>query len=74
MTDIETYETDVISVTYDPAVCVHGAECVRGLPEVFNADAQPWIQPQNADPSAVAEQVKRCPSGALQYQFLKQSQ
>lgn len=72
MTDLEKYETDAIRVTYDPGVCVHAAECIRGLPEVFNADAQPWIQPQNADLNAVAEQIKRGPSGALQYQFLKQ--
>ena len=72
MADLQTYETDAIRVTYDPGVCTHAAECLRGLCEVFNGDAKPWVQPQNADPNAVAEQVKRCPSGALQYQLLNQ--
>jgi uncharacterized Fe-S cluster protein YjdI len=72
MADLQTYETDAIRVTYDPGVCNHAAECVRGLPQVFDSKAQPWIQPQNADPNAVAEQVRRCPSGALQYELLNQ--
>jgi uncharacterized Fe-S cluster protein YjdI len=71
MAHLEKYEADAIRVTYDPGICTHAAKCLGGLPEVFNAGAQPWVQPQNADPNAVAEQVKRCPSGALQYQLLK---
>jgi uncharacterized Fe-S cluster protein YjdI len=70
MAELQTYETDVIRVTYDPSVCIHAAKCVSGLPAVFNGDAKPWIQPANADPEAVAGQVKRCPSGALQYEML----
>lgn len=65
-----SYENANIRVTYEPDVCEHAAECVKGLPGVFNADARPWIQMDNAAPSEVAEQVRRCPSGALQYELL----
>lgn len=57
-------------MTYDAEVCQHAAECVKGLPQVFNGDAKPWIQLANADARAIAEQVKRCPGGALQYELL----
>ncbi len=55
---------DVV-VSFDPAVCRHAAECVRGLPEVFDTAKRPWIQPDNADAARVIEVVGRCPSGAL---------
>ena len=40
---------------------------MRGLPNVFDPDVRPWIQPQNAAADAVAEVVRRCPTGALHY-------
>lgn len=46
-------------------ICAHSGECVRGLPEVWRVDARPWIQPDNADASKVAEVALHCPSGAL---------
>lgn len=55
-----------ITVTFDAQVCRHAAECVRGLPAVFDTKARPWIQPDNATADEVAEVVARCPSGALQ--------
>jgi uncharacterized Fe-S cluster protein YjdI len=54
-----------VTVSYDPEVCTHAAECVRGLPAVFDTKRRPWIQPDGADAERVVEQVARCPSGAL---------
>ena len=62
-----SYRGSGITVTFDRGRCRHFAECVRGLPEVFDVSARPWITPDNADADAVAEVVTRCPSGALQY-------
>ncbi|WP_372790251.1 (4Fe-4S)-binding protein [Paraconexibacter sp.] len=59
------YSGDGIVVTFDGTLCRHAAECVRGLPEVFDTKARPWIQPANAAPDVVTEVVARCPSGAL---------
>ena len=54
-----------VTVSYDRALCTHAAECVRGLPQVFDTAARPWIQPDGAATEAVIEVVARCPSGAL---------
>jgi uncharacterized Fe-S cluster protein YjdI/CDGSH-type Zn-finger protein len=56
-----------VTVFYDRGRCLHFAECVRGLPEVFDVEKRPWIQPENASAEQVAEVVRRCPSGALHY-------
>lgn len=62
------YEADGIVVEFEAARCIHAAECVHGLPDVFDADARPWIQPEHASADAIAEVVHRCPTGALRYQ------
>ena len=63
----KAYRGERIEVTFDPARCLHAAECVRGLPQVFDTKRRPWIDPDGAEPEAVAEVVRRCPSGALHY-------
>ena len=64
---VQVYETPGITVTFDPNVCTHSAQCVRGLPAVFDVSRRRWIQPALATPEQVAAQIARCPSGALQY-------
>jgi uncharacterized Fe-S cluster protein YjdI len=61
----KNYIGEHVTVSYDRAICTHAAECVRGLPEVFNTAARPWIQPDHAARDAVRAVVARCPSGAL---------
>lgn len=61
------YWSDEISVTYDADRCIHVAECIRGLPEVFDTKKRPWIQPGNAAADQVAAVVVRCPTGALHF-------
>jgi len=63
----QTYEVDGITVTFDPDVCIHSGVCVRGLPDVFDIKRKRWIRPELQPPDAVAAQVMRCPSGALQF-------
>ena len=62
------YQGSEITVYFDPQRCRHFAECLRGLPEVFNARQRPWIAPDAASAALVAEVIRRCPSGALHYQ------
>jgi len=66
---IQSYEADEIAVTYDPNLCTHAAECVRGLPAVFDVGRPDWIHPGAAPAERVAEVIRRCPSGALQYRM-----
>ena len=65
----KTYAAPGITVSYDPAICIHAARCVRGLPAVFDPKARPWIRPGEAAPDAVAEVIRRCPTGALLYEL-----
>ncbi len=62
-----TYVGKDIDVSYDRTLCWHVGLCFRGLPDVFHPGTRPWITPDAADADRVAEQVRRCPSGALQY-------
>ncbi|MET9885723.1 (4Fe-4S)-binding protein [Streptomyces sp. NPDC006430] len=65
----KSYGGKRITVTYDGGRCLHAAACVRGLPEVFDSGRRPWVQPDGAAPERVAEAIRRCPSGALQYRL-----
>lgn len=62
---LHRYESAKVVVTWDASRCIHAAECVHGLPEVFDPKAKPWVRPDAADPESLAEVVNRCPSGAL---------
>lgn len=64
----KSYESDSITVLYDPARCIHAAKCVGGLPSVFSADRKPWIDPSQGEAAAIAAVVCECPTGALQYE------
>jgi uncharacterized Fe-S cluster protein YjdI len=64
---LQVYETTEITVTFDPALCIHSGHCVRGLPAVFDVRRKRWIRPEAASPEDVAAQVERCPSGALRW-------
>ena len=61
------YQGTAIEVTYDLKRCIHAAECVRGLPAVFDSQRRPWVQPDAAAADALARVIERCPSGALHY-------
>jgi len=61
------YAAEAIRVSYDAKRCLHEAECVRGLPRVFNPRRRPWIEAGAAAADEVAAVVKRCPTGALTY-------
>lgn len=63
------YRGEGVTVFYDARRCLHAAECVRGLPAVFDPDVRPWIRPENASAETVAEVARRCPTGALHYEL-----
>lgn len=62
------YESDEIAITFAPRRCIHAAECVRNLNAVFDSERRPWIDPAQADADAIANTIRKCPSGALQYE------
>ena len=66
---LQTYSTPEITVTFDPARCIHAAECTRGLPEVFDTSRARWIRPERAPAADVVAVIARCPTGALHYRL-----
>lgn len=60
-------ETDELTIQYNVKTCVHARRCVLGLPNVFDSERDPWIQPGETDTDALVEVIEACPSGALWY-------
>ena len=67
---LHKYRGKEIEVTFDAKRCIHSAECVRGLPLVFDTSRTPWVLPDAAESDKVAEIVRRCPTGALHYRHV----
>lgn len=65
--DYKAYTGDDVEVKFHAKRCIHAAECVKGLPQVFDVQKRPWITPDNARADAIAQVIERCPSGALEY-------
>lgn len=59
------YKGKDLTVTYDVKRCIHAAECVKGLPEVFDPARKPWVDVDRASAADVSAVVAQCPSGAL---------
>jgi len=67
---IYSYENDELEVTWNLKRCIHAKECIHGLPDVFDPEKKPWIDPdKESDSAKLVETIHRCPSGALQYHF-----
>ena len=64
------YKSEKISISFAPEVCIHAAECVKGLPNVFNTSKKPWINVAGANPEEIIDVIERCPSGALKYELI----
>ncbi len=61
------YDNEEITVRYDVNRCIHAENCVDGLPDVFDPKRKPWIDPDKAPASEIADVIETCPTGALQY-------
>jgi len=64
------YKAENITVSFAPDVCIHAAECVKGLPAVFNTAKKPWVNVAGASPEEIIEVINKCPSGALKYELI----
>lgn len=63
--EIKEYSNGEVTIVWKASLCQHSANCVNGLPSVFNSKARPWIQADGAESEAIRRQVDKCPSGAL---------
>ncbi|MGH9209445.1 MAG: (4Fe-4S)-binding protein [Acidimicrobiales bacterium] len=64
------YANERIVVHWDSSRCIHSANCLGALPEVFDTRRRPWVQVDRASADDVAAAVDRCPSRALTYSRL----
>jgi uncharacterized Fe-S cluster protein YjdI len=62
------YKNDRIAVTWDSDVCIHAAECVKCSPKVFDTSKKPWVNVDGETNDEIIATIKKCPSGALQYE------
>jgi uncharacterized Fe-S cluster protein YjdI len=68
MKDItKKYSNGEVTIVWKPDMCIHSANCFKGLGPVFNPRKKPWINPLGAPTLEIIAQVKKCPSGALTY-------
>lgn len=61
------FSNDDITVTFEPCKCIHAEKCAKELSEVFRTSILPWINLDGTKTERIINQIKRCPSGALQY-------
>lgn len=63
----KAYEGDGVTIHFEARRCIHAAECVGGLPGVFDANSRPWINAGGGTVEDIVSVVERCPTGALSY-------
>ncbi len=72
MTKTKEYSNGVVTVVWKPDLCIHSGICVKGLGEVFKPKEKPWVKVKAAATSAIVNQVKERPSGALSHYMNKE--
>lgn len=66
--EARNYQGQEIVVTYQPRRCLHVAECLRLLPDVFDSWNKPWVRVENGAADDIADAVMHCPTGALHFE------
>jgi len=65
---VHAFQAPGISVTWSRRRCIHVAQCVMSLPDVFQPGRRPWVDATLDTPDEVARVVLRCPTGALHFE------
>lgn len=66
-TKANVFSNSDITVTFNPCACIHADKCAKELSNVFRDSVIPWIDLDAASTNKIIKQVKKCPSGALQF-------
>lgn len=70
MTNNKEYSNAEVTVFWKPDICIHAAECVKGLSAVFDPNKKPWVNLKNASSKDLIMTIDKCPSGALSYKVM----
>jgi uncharacterized Fe-S cluster protein YjdI len=63
----KSYSNDEITVFWRPDLCIHSANCLIGLPGVFDSSERPWVNIHGASSKEIVKTINTCPSRALLY-------
>ena len=70
MAKARRYEGRDIAVSFDVSRCIHARNCFLKLPQVFDPERRPWVDPDAAPAEEIAAMIRTCPSGALAFERL----
>ena len=59
--NIKEYSNGEVTVLWDSSKCIHSANCVKNLPEVFKPKEKPWVQMENSTSENIISTVNKCP-------------
>jgi uncharacterized Fe-S cluster protein YjdI len=62
-----SYSNEEVTVFWRPELCIHSANCLIGLPGVFDSSERPWVNIRGASSKEIMKTVDTCPSRALLY-------
>jgi len=63
------YTNGEVTVFWRADLCIHSANCLIELPEVFDSGRKPWINISGASTKEIVRTVNTCPSRALVYKM-----
>lgn len=64
---VKEYSNGEITVYWRADLCIHSANCLLKLPEVFNSKKKPWVNIHASGSREIMKTVDTCPSRALTY-------
>jgi len=64
---VKEYSNGEVTVYWRSELCIHSANCLIGLPEVFNMKKKPWINVHASNSKDIMKTIDTCPSRALTY-------
>jgi len=64
---VKEYTNGEVTVFWKAELCIHSANCLIGLPDVFDSGKRPWINIHGSNSKDIMKVVDSCPSRALTY-------
>jgi uncharacterized Fe-S cluster protein YjdI len=63
------YTNGEVTVYWRANLCIHSANCLIELPDVFDNSRKPWVNVHGASSKEIVRTVNTCPSRALLYKM-----
>jgi uncharacterized Fe-S cluster protein YjdI len=63
------YTNGEVTVFWRSELCIHSANCLIELPDVFDSSRKPWININGASTKEIVRTINTCPSRALLYKL-----